>query len=132
MIWTFSDFDAGLCSVADVGQERPVEPAPHRLLVGLDPEHPDTDRLVMRRMFHEDPEKFLGSYGQSGVNKLMDIAVKEDKASILPAVIDNAGWAKLAKEVASMVKDENAAATPVLLLWLLVKHDFKLDFIKDA
>lgn len=126
--WGISDAEAGRCSMEDVGMARvltasePVDDRPHPLLDGLDPDHPDTDRAILRRLYHADPEKFLDSYGTAGINKLMDIAVKEDRPERLPPVTDAAEWQKLMKTIVRMAeKEENPKmlATPVLHLCVL-------------
>lgn len=132
--WGMADYEQGLCHEDKVGTlrttpdttpEDPAEPTgPHRLLVGLDPDHPDTDRAILRRLYHKDPEKFLDSYGTAGINKLMDIAVKEERPDKLPPVGDVDAWQKIGADVVKMVErcdSPGQVASIPLMLYVFVK-----------
>ena len=121
--FTHQDALDGLCSFDQIGQQRPPapEPRPHPLTAGLDLDHPDTDRAILRRLYHQDPQAFLNAYGTAGINKLMDLASKETAAPPFPDVTDAAAWQKLLNDV---VKDASRQsipdlASPVIVLVLL-------------
>lgn len=139
--WGIEDMEEGICELMDVGTPRriindePESTGPHRLLEGLDPSNPDTDRAILRRMFHKDPEKFISDNGLSGINKLMDIAVKDERKDALPPVTDLKAWEDLAKVAAKMVKAAEHpadAATPALLLALLHDNGGNLTALGEA
>jgi hypothetical protein len=124
VIWTFNDFDAGLCSVADVGKERPPEPTePPPPAPAFDKDDPNAVRAkLIHEFFTIGSERFSTIYGPSAINKLMDIAVKEDRPERLPPVTDAVEWDKLLKTAAKMVDKEGSfakIATPALHLCFL-------------
>ena len=134
--WGIEDMEQGICELMDVGSPRKIindepEPqGPHRLLAGLDPDHPDTDRAILRRLYHQDPEKFLDNYGTAGINKLMDIAVKEERPDVLPAVDNLAAWTKMTKDAARMVSKAGVKSAHSAAILLALLHEAGHDLRK--
>jgi hypothetical protein len=133
--WGIADAEAGLCPHSDVGTSRPTDPnapppAPvtHPLTAGIDLDHPDADRTILRRLYHKDPQAFLDAYGTAGINKLMDLAAKEGPSQPYPAVTDSAAWTKLMADIAKEVQKADVAtvATPAILLMMLHMKEGKL------
>jgi len=122
--WSILDMDTGACRFPDVGTPKPKAKAEpevgevHPLLEGLDPNSPDTDRAILRRLYHADPKAFLNAYGTAGVSKLMDIAVKEGSSASHPEITDTAAWNRVLTSVAKAVgaSDNQGAIAPAALL----------------
>ena len=141
--WGIEDMEKGDCDIMDVGTPRKIvdnEPetiGPHKLLEGLDPDHPDTDRTILRRIWLSDPVKFLDNYGPQ-INKMIDLAAKEERPERYPPLDDLQGWTKLAKDVAKAVSEgpgwklgKCPYHTVVILIYLLVESDFSLTKMEE-
>lgn len=112
LCYDWDDVDAGICPATDIWRPAPADggstslsaPPLHPLTAGLDLAHPDADRTILRRLYHADPQAFLNAYGTAGVNKLMDLAVKENAGTAFPSLDDHNGWNKLAADVARAIR----------------------------
>ena len=130
-VWTQQDYVIGRCSQAQVGHptdmtheaalESTAEPTIHPLVQGVDLDHPDADRIILRKLYHANPQAFLDAYGTAGINKLMELAARETAVPPYPEVTNAPAWAKLLKDVAGDVAKAGAdtSATPAILLALL-------------
>lgn len=135
LCYDWTDVDAGRCSphqiwtpIPPAPDAPPPAPATHPLTAGIDLDHPDADRAILRRLYHKDPQAFLDAYGTAGINKLMDLAAKEGPSQPYPAVTDAAAWHKLMADVAKEVQKADVAtvATPAILLMMLHMKEGKL------